>query len=361
MKITIDVSQVVYGTGVSVYTKNLTENLLKIDKENDYVLFGGTLRRRTELESVLEGFKGKNVKRQIFPISPTLANLIWNKLHIIPIEKLIGRMDVFHSSDWTQPQSTAFKVTTIHDLVPIKYPKLSHPKLVSNQKLRFKHISNEVDRIIVPSLATFSDVKKMGVSSDKIRVIPEAVDPGIKRVGRTEVEKIKRKYRISGRYLLSIGVNARKNTQRIIDAYEKIKGEINIKLVIIGEPFIKVNQPRGVHFLGHVPSEAIASLYSGADALVYPSLYEGFGLPILEAFICKTPVVTSNIGSMAEVSGKASVLVDPYDTNSIIEGIFKALSNRKKLIKKGFLRAHKFTWQKTAQMTLKVYSESKKE
>lgn len=360
MNIAIDVSQIVYGTGVSVYTKNLVKNLLSIDRENDYTLFGGSLRRRNELKLFLESLNGKKVKSKMFPLPQTLADIVWNRLHVLPIEKLIGNIDVLHSSDWTQPPTRAFKVTTIHDLVPIKYPNLSHPKLVSNQTWRFKHVSKEVDRVIVPSLTTASDVEKIGIKPDRIRVIPEAVDPGIKLVAKSQIERIKRKYRISGRYILSIGVNARKNTQRIIDAYEKIKGEVNIKLVIIGEPFIKVNQPRGVYFLGHVPSEAIPSLYSGSDALVYPSLYEGFGLPILEAFVCRTPVVTSNIGSMAEVSGKAAVLVDPYDTYSIVEGVFKALSNKDKLIKMGLLRMKKYSWQKTAQMTLKVYTEGLK-
>lgn len=361
MKIGIDVSQIIYGTGVSVYTKNLVENLLKLDNKNEYILFGGSFRRTKELKRILNNFKGKNVSRKTFLFPPAVADLIWNKLHIINIERLVGQIDVFHSSDWTQPPTNSFKVTTIHDLVPIKYPDLSHPKIFKNQKSRFKHVLKETDRIIVPSSTTAVDVEKMGFEPGKIRVIPEAVDPEFCRAGNSEIENIKRRYRISGRYLLSIGVNARKNTQRIIDAFEKIKGEINIKLVIIGEPFIKVDQTRGVYFLGHVPSEAIASLYSGAEALVYPSLYEGFGIPILEAFACGTPVITSNIGSMAEVSGKASILVDPYNINSIVEGVFKAISNRDKLIERGIMRNKKYSWQKTAQMTLKVYSESQKE
>lgn len=360
MRIAIDISQVVYGTGVSVYTKNLTENLLRIDKENEYVLFGGTLRRRTELASALRGFRGKNIKRRIFPMPQTAADLIWNKLHIIPVEKLIGKVDVFHSSDWTQPPSSAFKVTTIHDIVPIKYPKLSHPKLVSNQRSRFKWIVKEADRVIVPSLTTAKDAEKTGINPKNIRVIPEAVSPGFRRAGKSVVEKIKRKYRISGKYMLSVGVNARKNTERVIEAYGKIRGETNIKLVIIGEPFIKIHQPRGVSFLGHVSAESLPALYSGAEVLVYPSLYEGFGLPILESFVCKTPVVTSNIGSMAEVAGKAAVLIDPYETTLIVDGVLKALSDKDKLIRKGLIRANLFSWQKTAKMTLRVYSESLK-
>lgn len=357
MKIAIDISQIVYGTGVSVYTKNLVENLLKTDKKNDYILFGGTLRRKTELRSIMDGFKG-NIQSKIYPIPPTLADFIWNKAHILPIEKLIGAVDVFHSSDWTQPPSKAFKVTTIHDIVPIKYPNLSHPKLVSNQNSRFKWVKKETDRVIVPSVATANDIEKLGIEKEKIKVIPEAIDPGLGPAKKSEIEKIKRKYRISGKYLLSVGVNPRKNTERIISAYEKIKGEINIKLVIIGYSLKKQSDTRGVYFLGHVPLEDLSSLYTGAEVLIYPSLYEGFGLPILEAFACKIPVVTSDFGSMAEVAGNAAVLVDPYNTFSIADGVFKAISNRDEFVKRGLLRAKGFSWQNTAEKTLAVYMES---
>src|SRR4030042_1899513 len=298
MKIAIDVSQIIYGTGVSVYTRNLVENLLKLDKESEYILFGGSLRRRSELLSILDDFNGEKLKREVFPIPQTLADYIWNKAHIFPVEKLTGRIDVFHSSDWTQPPSMAFKV------------------------------------------------------------IPEAVDPRCKPAKKRDIERTKRKYRISGKYLLSVGVNARKNTGRIIKAYEKIKGETNMKLIIVGKPFIYLNEPRGVRFLGHVTPDTLPSLYSGADALVYPSLYEGFGLPILEAYVCKLPVVTSNFGSMAEVAGKAAVFVDPYDTYSIAEGVLKAISGKEGFIKKGLAHVKNFSWQKTAKMTLRVYMES---
>lgn len=109
MRICIDVSQIVYGTGVSVYTRNLIQNLLKIDQKNEYVFFAGTLRRKADVLRFVPDAK-------VFPIPPTLADIIWNRTHVLPIEKLVGKIDVFHSSDWTQPPSNAFKVTTVHDL-----------------------------------------------------------------------------------------------------------------------------------------------------------------------------------------------------------------------------------------------------
>src|SRR5450830_1133641 len=115
MRVAIDISQIVYGTGVSTYTENLVRSLLKIDSEDDFVLFAGAFRRRGD---ILEVFP----KARVFLIPPVLADIIWNKLHIFPIEKLLGNIDVFHTSNWAEPPSVAFKVTTVHDLYPLKFP-----------------------------------------------------------------------------------------------------------------------------------------------------------------------------------------------------------------------------------------------
>lgn len=358
MKIVIDVSQIVYGTGVSVYTKNLIESLLRIDEENEYLLFAGALRRQDEIRSYFKELGKYSFREKVVPLPPMAASLLWNKLHMIKIENFTGKMDVFHSSDWVQPPSSAFRVTTVHDLVPLKYPKLSHSRITSTHILRLKWVLKEVERIIVPSRSSADDLVKLGVGTGRIRVIPEAPDPKIKPSTRKEVEDIKRRYRISGKYLLSIGITPRKNTDRILEAYGKVKGETNLKLVIIGHPYVNFHPPRGVLVLGHVPSEELATFYSGAEALVYPSLYEGFGLPILESMTCRTPVVTSDVGSMAEVGGNAAVLVDPYKVNLIADGILEAIKNKEKYIKLGRKRVKEFSWEKTARETLRVYNES---
>ncbi len=357
MKIAIDISSIIYGTGVSVYTKNLVENLLKIDKKNEYILFGGSLRRFEELRKCIHYYRATvhgNSATKVYPIPPLLADIIWNRLHILPIEKLIGKVDVFHSSDWTQPPSSACKITTIHDLVPLKYPKLSHPKIVAVHKRRFRHVKKEVDRIIVPSQTTKDDLVKLEIKENRIVVIPEAPDSINKPAKVKEIDTLKKRLRIGNRYILAVGITPRKNLERTIEAYEKVKFN-GLKLAVVGEPKTKTYEKRGVVYLGHVSKEDVPVLYSGAEVLVYPSLYEGFGLPILEAFVCKTPVVTSNFGAMAEVAGKATVLIDPYSINSIAEGIEKALGNRKEFIKKGLIRVKDFSWKKTAKMTLETY------
>ena len=358
MRIGIDVSQVVYGTGVSTYTRNLVSELLKIDKENEYVLFGGYLRRKSDLEHYFNTLEGDFVKR-LFPIPPALADILWNKFHQVKIERLVGRIDVFHSSNWSQPPTSAFNVTTVHDLVPLLYPEQSHPKLVTVHKRRLERVKDSVNRVIVPSEATKKDLVLAGINESIVRVIPEAPEVS-KRTKKSDIDRLKNTYRITGKYLLAIGINKRKNSKRIIKAFERIKGKYKLKLVIIGHPHIDLNVPRGVMILGHVPHDELSAFYSGAEALVYPSLYEGFGIPILEAYACRIPVITSNLGSMKEVAGNASELVDPENVNSIVNGIAKVLSNREKYIKLGKKEVEKYTWKKTAQMTIDVYKESQK-
>jgi len=361
MKVGIDISGVIYETGVSVYTKNLVENLLKIDTLNEYVLFGGSLRRFGELQGKALSLLAKrpNCKAKIYPIAPSLAHFLWNRLHVFPIENLVGKIDVFHSSDWTQPKTKAFSITTIHDLVPLLYPKLSHPKIVSTHRARLKWVIKQVDRVIVPSRTTFEDTVRLGVKPEKLRLIPEACDSIYKPAKKIEMEKFKKKYRIHGKYILAVGTSPRKNLERIIEGFAKVSTQESLKLVVVGEVRKTFPEKRGIVFLGHIPISEMPIVFTGASALVYPSLYEGFGLPILEAFSCKVPVVTSNFGSMAEVAGDAAVCVDPYKVDSITEGIEKAIFDRILLIKRGAAKVKNFSWQGVTNETLKVYSEAK--
>jgi len=357
MKIGIDISQIIYGTGVSFYTKSLVKHLLEVDKENSYLLCGGSLRRLPELIEFAKTLKG-NFKTRFLPIPPTVTDFMWNRLHFPKVELLTGKIDVFHTSDWVQPPSNAFKVTTVHDLAPLKFPKLTDPGIVAVHKRRLKWVIKEVDRIIVPSQSTKVDLAEFGADQNKIRVIPEA--PGDLFCFRKakDVENLKKRFNINGKYLLSIGVGPRKNTERIIKAFEGIKPDFDLTLVIVGQSRFKYEAGRGVRMVGHLTDEELAAFYHGAEALVYPSLYEGFGIPILQAFACGCPVVTSNVSSMHEVAADVGISIDPYDTEAIKNGIIEALNNRAELIKKGFERAKLYSWDKSALMTLDVYKEA---
>lgn len=358
MKIAIDVSPIVYGTGVSIYTRNLVSNLLAVDKKNKYLLLGMSLRKGKEISKFYDSIKG-NFEGKVFPLPPTLSEFLWNTLHIFSIEILLGKVDVYHSSDWTQAPSKAFKVTTIHDLTPIKFPKYTPERIVSVHKRRLAWVKKEVDVVIVPSEATRSDAIEIGISKGKIRVIPEAVEDIFRPVGTSGIDKVTKKYGADSGYLLAVGTNPRKNLDMIIKAYDAVKNDYqSLKLIIVGRTKNVGSEKRGVRYAGYVSDQELAALYSGARMLVYPSIYEGFGLPILQAFACACPVVTSNVSSMPEVAGKAAVLVNPKNLESIVEGIREVYKKRSLYSKRGLSRAKKFSWERTAAETLAVYKEA---
>ncbi len=357
MRIAIDMSSVIYGTGVSNYRINLVKNLLKIDTQNEYLLYGGSLRRLQELKLKIQdlGLTNKTIVKT-FPIPPRLADVVWNKLHTLPIETLIGDCDLIHTSDWAEPPSKINKITTIHDLVPIVLPRFTPKIIVDTHKERLKWVQKESKKIIVPSTATKEDLIKLGIDESKIVVIYEA--PNISKATEAQVIESKRKYAIREEYIIMIGTNPRKNIERAVKAYHLAKHGKNLKMLIIGEnKGLKLEDERGVRFLGYVPTEDLSPLLTGAKALLFPSLYEGFGVPILESFACEVPVVTSNISSMPEAAGGAAILVDPYNENSIAEGIEEALSKPKTLIAKGLKVVANYSWQKNAEETLGVYKE----
>lgn len=357
MKIGIDISQVVYGTGVSTYTKNLVKVLLSIDKKNEYLLFGGSARRLGELKAFTSSLKGK-FKSRILPAPPIFVDILWNRLHVIKIENFLGKLDVFHSSDWTQPPTNAYKVTTIHDLIPALCPEWSHSKIVNVHDRRLRWVKKEVDKIIVPSETTKNDLIRLKFDGGKIVVIPEAPSELFVKQNRNDIDKFRQKYDIEGDYLLAVGITPRKNIKRIVKAFAKL----NIgryKLIVVGHAYDTIEREKGVKYLGHLEDIEMPLVYSGASLFVYPSLYEGFGLPILESFACETPVLTSNIGSMKETAGDAAILVDPHDFKSIAGGIRKGLKDRESFVKKGNDRIKQFSWKNTAEKTLKLYMESR--
>jgi glycosyltransferase involved in cell wall biosynthesis len=362
MKVGIDVSPIVYGTGVSIYTQNLVENLLQIDKENDYRLFFSSLRQK------FPGLKADGYELRAKKLPPTLLDILWNKLHIIPVETFVGDVDVFHCSDWTQPPARNTKlVTTVHDLSFLHRPDTVHPKVLAAQKRRLKWVENEADAVIAVSEATKKEiVQLLDIPEDKITVIYEGVprDVGNFQFSNFQFSKIKKKFKIENRYIMAVGSQApRKNIENLIKAFQLLATRYQLpttNLVIAGRYETEKNLPDGVITTGFLDRKELLALIKKAAVFVYPSLYEGFGLPILEAFSLETPVVTSNCSSMAEVGGDAVVLVEPESVDSIAEGINKVLKSKnlqKDLIAKGKTRLNDFSWQKTAQKTLEVYKQ----
>lgn len=311
MKIGIDISQTVYeGTGTATYFKNLVSWLPKIDTKNKYVFFGSSLRRRRP------GF---------WPFPPTALDFIWNRLHVFPVENLIGSIDIFHSSDWTQPPTRAKKVAPILDMIVYKYPESLHPQIVAVQKRRMEWVKKEADRVITISQSAKKDIMDiLKIPEEKIKVVYLA--PG---------EAFKPQPEIIKDYVLTIGnlSNLRKNVANVVAACQKI----NVPLKIID---------------GTVAQSDLPKLYSQAKCFVYASSYEGFGIPILEAFGCGTPVICGNNSSMPEVAGDAATYANVESIDDLAEKIANIKPTGKEIS-----QAKKFSWEKTARETLKVYEE----
>ncbi|MEX2028065.1 MAG: glycosyltransferase family 1 protein [Candidatus Curtissbacteria bacterium] len=370
MKIGIDISQLVYGTGVSNYTADLVENLVKIDHVNKYVLFGSSLRQRGKLKSFVSKFEGNpNIEVKLFPFPLTLLNFVWNTLHVFPIEKLIGDVDIFHSSDWLEPPISnphTKKITTVHDMIVYLFPTSSHPKILKTQKKRLERVKKEADAIIADSETTKEDlVKFLEIPQEKVSVIYLAASPDFKPQDDDKVNEVLAKYKIKKPYILSVATQEpRKNIQKLLDVFSQIhqrRPEFN--LVLTGKygwgPGF--HAPENVNWTGYVSKEDLVSLFSGCRVFVYPSLYEGFGLPILEAMACAAPVVTSNNSSMAEIARDAAILVDPRSEPQLTRAIEMVLDlnmeNYQKMVRASLDRARRYTWQKTARQTLDIYEQ----
>lgn len=358
-KIAIDISPILYGTGVSVYTKELVRNILEIDKHNQYIIFGYSLRRKSDLEEFYNEIKTKNTLGKFFNIPPMVAHIVWNKMHILDIQRIIGDVDVIHTSDWTEPPAeNVYKVTTVHDLTPLIYPEYTHPRIRTVHQLKLKRVKDETNVIIAPSKQTEKDLKDLGFKN-RVVTIPEAVGNDIELLSEKQSKDQLKKYDLPEKFALMVGTAPRKNVLRTSKALQKVSQKTEVsKLVIVGERPETKNFTKDVIFLGKVSSRDLSALYRLAEVFLYTSIYEGFGIPVLEAFKCKCPVVASDVGSVAEISKGSAVMVNPENIDSISKGIVKALSKRKDLISKGLAREKKFSWRETARQTIKLYNNN---
>jgi Glycosyltransferase len=278
-------------------------------------------------------------------------------------------------------QSSAFflnrnvkKILTIHDLIPLLYPDSYSPNLAKRWNTSLKLIVNRADHIIAISEKTREDcIKYLDIPKQDITVTPLGYSNVYHHMENIEEVKdyIKNTYNLE-RYILFVGrVEERKNLPPVIKAlYELKKAGLKHKLLIIGgmgwkheevlREIDRLNLQDEVIFPGYIPEEDLVKFYNAADLFVYPSLYEGFGLPPLEAMACGTPVVTSNTSSLPEVVGDAGIMVDPLDVDALADSMHRVLTDdhlSEKLRNMGIARAREFSWEKTAQKTWKVYEQ----
>jgi len=375
MIIGVDISSTQYGTGVSDYTLNLVKNLIKIDKKNTYKLFFTSLRQPL-LPEIKKLSQKPQVKIYRYYIPLNIFEILFNRLHL-PIELFIGKCDIFHTSDWTQPTSIKAKlITTVHDLVPLLFPQWQHPKIINTHKRKLDLATRHCAHVICVSKNTQKDLLRLfpKLNSKKTTVIYEATADKyhqFTKLSPPQQAKIKRKIKNKhhlDNYLLAQGTREpRKNLDRLIKAFllfKKNHPQSKIQLVITGKygwgKDVAKKLYSDIKILGFVPEADLLPLHASAIALIYPSLYEGFGLPILKSLSLGIPVITSNTSSIPEVAGKAALYINPKSISSIqkaINQIITSSATHYRLSQLAKIQAQKFSWIKTAKQTLKIYKK----
>jgi glycosyltransferase involved in cell wall biosynthesis len=370
-RIAIDyTSAIQQRAGIGRYTRHLIIALAALDQTTRYVLLSAG---RDPLPPAWPA----NFTRRELLISDRYLSIIWQRLRLpLPVELFTGRVDVYHSPDFVLPPLiNARKVLTVHDLSFIRYPECSSPALLQYLVHSVPPSVRRADYLLADSLSTKHDlIELLGIPEERIAVVYAGYDPRFHPQTQAEDRTVHDQYGVKGPYILGLGtLQPRKNFSALIRAYTLVIHEHHIphKLVIGGgkgwlydDIFATVKElglEERIVFPGFVADDHLPALYRGADLFAFPSLYEGFGIPILEAMGCGIPVVTSNTSSLPEVAGDAAICVDPQDSAALADAIWQALSNdtlRRTLRQRGLERVKLFTWGNAAIALLEVYKRA---
>lgn len=354
-------------TGIGRYLRNLIDQLLVIDQENEYVLF-------LEKDAAEQVPDSPKVKKVIVDI----PHYSWKEQTSMPRVIQKEDCDLVHFPHFNMP--ITYKdpfIVTIHDLTLSFFPgqKMTSFLHRTGYQATIKHACKKAKRIIAVSKNTAKDIENlMKVDQSKIDIIYEAVefDKYHNRHSEEGIVEMKSRFNLKKPYLLYVGVwRSHKNILGMLSAFRKILDRgIDCNLVITGKPdphypevknkIKELKLENRVIFPGFVPDEDLPLMYAGADLFVWPSFYEGFGLPPLEAMASGTPVISSNTSAMPEILGKAAEFFDPYDDEEIalaMERVLRDRGHREQLKEKGLLHVKQFQWKKMAEETLKVYQK----
>ena len=352
-------------TGVGHYTHRLIEHLLAAGGASYLGFAAGRGAIEPGLESKLAG-----LRRVPLPIRVLYASWSWTGRP--RVDRLLGGVDVFHATNYfLPPVHKSKRVVTIHDLAFLKHPEWCSPKIRGTFSRNIGRFAREADALLTVSQAAKEDVVELlGVPEERITVTHNAVDGGLARVSRDDVASVLERYGVRQPYVLFVStLEPRKNVEGLLEAFAALLDDFPHTLVLVGqwgwgaEPILAaLERPalRGrVHRVGYVARHAdLGAFYSGADAFFFPSFYEGFGIPVLEAMTCGAPVVTSDRSALPEVAGDAARYVDPDDVEAMAAGLRAVLEDtalRERLREAGFARARKFSWADCAARTYAVY------
>jgi glycosyltransferase involved in cell wall biosynthesis len=373
VKVAIDVRTVTpVRSGVGNYVLHLFNGLREVAPNDDFFLIG----QQRNLEVIDPHYPAHQTHKTKISHENHPVGDLWE--HFL-LPRILKRHEVslLHGPATLVPlsQGSYGTVVTIHDLVAFLFPETIPKKYAYYMRWLLKRVVKRADRIISVSENTKQDlVEVLGVDPKRISVVYEAAQPMFKHIDDPLIlADVKSRYGIDGPFFYHVGnIEPRKNLVRLIRAYLQLREKVGrqVKLVISGQKgwltgqlyrgFTGLDLDDDVIFTGYVPHSDLPLLMNAAQAFIFPSLYEGFGLPVLEAMKCGTPVLTSNISSLPEIVGHAAILVDPYDEESIAHGMEQLVEDGElsaRLANDGLEQSSLFSWKKAAAETLKIYKQ----
>jgi glycosyltransferase involved in cell wall biosynthesis len=363
--------------GIGRYTRELVAALFALESASEsprqYVVFAATGGLKRETWNLKPG---TGIRLRTVPLTDEWLARLWHRLRLpIPVETITGPLDVFYSPDFVLPPTRRATRTllTVHDLSFLHCPEAFVPALRRYLERVVPRSIARADLVLADSAHTRSDIISFfGVPPGRVQVLYSGVAPRFRPEREPgEIGRLQARYGLGGGpYVLSVGtLQPRKNYVRLIRAFASLRPETlapETKLVVAGgrgwlyEDILAEAGKHGdrVHILGFVDDADLPALYRNAALFAFPSLYEGFGLPVLEAMACGVPVVCSNASSLPEVAGDAALLVDPLDTDGLAEALARVLEDaglRQGMVARGAAQAARFTWEQAAHELLGVF------
>lgn len=365
MRIAIDARKL-HDFGIGTYIRNLVAELAHLDAGTEYLL----LLRAGDMDAAAAGPNFRAV-------AESAGNYSLSEQFRVPWAVYRAGASLLHAPHYVLPPLTPCRtVVTIHDCIHLRFPEYLRGRTAwAYAHAMIRAAAKKADRILTVSEASKRDILHYtGVAESKVVVTYNGIDARFTTPPAEEdVARVRERFQLNHPFVLYVGnIKPHKNLERLIEAFAvaRLAGPDDLKLIVVGDetsnyPSLRQSVHRHrldkhVRFLGFQPAATLVVFYRLARAFVFPSLYEGFGLPPLEAMANQTPVVTSNVSSLPEVAGDAAVLVDPRDVASIADGIRRAVNDdalRRDLIARGIERVKYFSWTRTAADTLAVYRD----
>lgn len=366
--------------GIGQYTYHLLYELTRLHERGEFYISGiNNFLNRNRILGVQDIKKYDERLMQIvievpFPFRKVIRNFM-SRYDRLAINKI--KPDLYWGTNFLGYFGDFFKtVITIHDMAYQYYPHTIHPVMYKDLSQKLKDHAHRAHAIIAVSESTKRDIVKfLDVPEEKVRVIYNGVNGRFRPIyDKAILELVRQKYRLPDKFILFLGMlEPRKNIVGLIKAYKELTMDPQFKhgLVVVGgkgwyyKEIFKAAEDLGINeqvvFTGYVPDEDLPAFYNLADVFVYPSLYEGFGIPVVEAMACGIPVIASNVASLPEIGGHACIYISPHSVDEMAKAIHKCLSDvalRNSLKEAGLARVKEFTWENSARKTLKLFQDT---